>query len=99
MPRYRVGTSLISTVKDPHGDPDHLIYANWRGTCPDDEERDEFKVCAECDQLMDGECSCIRCSWCGLRIVTDPVSVDGDETWHAACVAEAAGRNAENGRA
>jgi len=88
MSRYRQGTSLIETVKDAQGDPDHLIYAAWRGTCPDDEERDEFKVCAECDQLIDG-CACVRCAWCGLRIEKDAVTVDGDEAWHPACVAEA----------
>ena len=92
MSRYRQGTSLIETVKDAQGDPDHLIYAAWRGTCPDDEERDEFKVCATCDQLMDSGCPCVRCTWCGLRIEENAVTVDGDEAWHSACVAEARAR-------
>ena len=89
MSRYRQGTSLIETVKDAAGDPDHMVYVAWRGTCLDDEEQDVFHVCAECDQLMDGGCTCIRCTWCGLRIVKDLVTVDGDEAWHPACVAEA----------
>ena len=94
MSRYRQGTSLIETVKDAAGDPDHLIYAAWRGTCPDDEEQDVFHVCVECDQLIDGGCTCVRCTWCGLRIVADAVTVDGDESWHSACVREAAEREA-----
>ena len=92
MSRYRQGTSLIETVKGAQGDPDHLIYAAWRGTCPDDEEQDVFHVCAECDQPMDGGCPCVRCTWCGLRIVANMMAVDKDEAWHSACVAEALAR-------
>jgi len=88
MPRFRSGTSLIETVTDAAGDPDHLIYAAWRGTCPDDEEQDVFHVCIGCDQLIDSECTCLRCTWCGLRIVADVVAADGDEAWHPACIAE-----------
>jgi len=94
MSRFRSGTSLIETVKDAAGDPDHLIYAAWRGTCPDDEEQDVFHVCAECDELIDA-CACVRCTWCGLRIIADAVTVDGDEAWHPACVHEAAAREVE----